>query len=285
MVSLSELKPVAETLNDKSNSVNEIIADLNATLEKLNVGIEVDDGPILHTSNWTWPEDHANVRTRHVCHLGYAKLGEHWQLAVAEYNEIQEVEDGRPEKDDYGNDETEYGELSSFIPLLQAPRSLRIEALAEVENLFSTLKERAESRIKAIDKARELAAIAKLSAPVTPTVSTSAGIGVDSVVEFNMYYSNTDYYKRRESPDRGWLIQPKGERLQVGKVVDVSRQYLQIAPISGEWAQYLQDRNGKKTPDGFLWAPVASFPGHILRPYVAPPAQELPSTGEATTGK
>src|SRR5450759_683254 len=92
VVNLKELTPVTETLNAKSNEVNQIIADLNAKLAKLNIGLSATTGNIYEDA---WDIEHNQDgeplrRTRNVFELGYVKLGEHWQLAIAQYDETQE---------------------------------------------------------------------------------------------------------------------------------------------------------------------------------------------------
>ncbi len=58
--------------------------------------------------------------------------------------------------EDNGDDVTEFGD-DSLIPLLQAPRHLRIKALTKVQELLSMLEREAKASIEAIAKARELA--------------------------------------------------------------------------------------------------------------------------------
>jgi hypothetical protein len=157
MVTLKELTPVTKTLNAKSNEVNQIIADLNAKLAKLNSGISATTGTIA-CDNWQIEYD-GNcpiARSRERFELGYAKLNEQWQLGIASYAETQAYDNGAPEKDGDGDDQTEYSG-PEWTPLLQAARSLRIAALSHVEQLITEIHRLAQSEIETIDKARELA--------------------------------------------------------------------------------------------------------------------------------
>jgi hypothetical protein len=159
VVNLKELTPVTETLNAKSNEVNQIIADLNAKLAKLNIGISATTGAIAF-GNWndalTLTGMDVVSRSRDLFALGYAKINEQWQLGIASYTETQAYENGVPQKDNDGDDETEIGGDLEWTPLLQATRSLRIAALSHVEQLITEIHRLAQSEIETINKAREL---------------------------------------------------------------------------------------------------------------------------------
>src|ERR1051325_9552803 len=110
MVTLKELTPTIETLNKQTNAVNEVIADLNAKLEKLKIGISIanDFTLCLHESGWRVMRD---VRTgdpveriRTGYYLGYEKLHDHWQLALVSQEISQAYEGERPKKDYSGPD-------------------------------------------------------------------------------------------------------------------------------------------------------------------------------------
>jgi hypothetical protein len=158
MVTLKELTPVTEALNTKSNEVNQIIADLNAKLSKLKIGISATTVAIA-VGNW---HDAINTsadvvsRSRELSMLGYNKINEQWQLGIASCWETQAYENGVPQKDNYGDGETEAGNLE-WTPLLQASRSLRIAALSHVEQLITEMHRLAKSEIETIDQARKLA--------------------------------------------------------------------------------------------------------------------------------
>jgi hypothetical protein len=118
----------------------------------------VEDGPWLHAGAWEVTRDEAGQpieRSRTVESLGYAKLNDQWQLAVVTFEESQGYVYGRPEKDNDG-DVTEIAN-GYFTPLLQASRSLRTKALAEVEELLSTLMREAGKNVRIINHARQLA--------------------------------------------------------------------------------------------------------------------------------
>jgi len=162
MTNLQELSPVIQTLNEQSNKINEVIADLNAKLATLNIGLSLEDsdGPTLSQTGWVVERSNNGTpvdRTRESCYLGYTKLNEQWQLAVVKCSERQEYTDsGTPQKAPMGYDEVESYNID-LIPLLQSSRDLRISALANVKELLHVLQIRAEIVIQTIQEARAFA--------------------------------------------------------------------------------------------------------------------------------
>lgn len=153
MVNLSELSPVAKTLNEKSNQINAVISKINAKLLTLNLGIEVwiemnDTGLLVGYDEINQP---VKYRSRDL--LGYTKCGKDysqagkdwtWQLAV------------RHEKTTYVYDQHEREDLcepGSPTPLLSASRALRIEALQHMDSLLTMLKQHADHIIELINDA------------------------------------------------------------------------------------------------------------------------------------
>jgi hypothetical protein len=140
---IKELKPVAEALNAESNEINQIIKALNAKLATLNVGLE----------EWLYPdEDHIQI--------GYAKTEDKWQLSTRSCAEVRWVlnYDAVDENDGY-LEPARGTKFSVAIPLLQAPRELRIRALDldYIPVLIGNLKYKAEQSLKSIRRARKLA--------------------------------------------------------------------------------------------------------------------------------
>jgi hypothetical protein len=139
---LDELTPIAEKLNEQSNEINTTIAAFNAKLEALNVGLE----------EWLDPdEDHFQV--------GYAKVGDRWQLAARRCPNIKWIRT----INSYGRNDGYYeavpgAGLPRALPLLQAPRELRIRALGYMPAMIRQLKQRAEGSLDAIRAAKKLAA-------------------------------------------------------------------------------------------------------------------------------
>ena len=152
MANLSELSPVAKTLNQKSNQVNAVISKINAKLSTLNLGIEVwlelnDTGLSLTCADQNSPA--TKYRRRDL--LGYAQCGKDWtwQLAVRQEKTTYEYQEK-------GQEEA-VCELGYTTPLLSASRELRIEAIQNIDALLTMLKQHADHIIKSINEAEAAA--------------------------------------------------------------------------------------------------------------------------------
>jgi hypothetical protein len=120
---IEELVPVSEALNAESNDLNQTINTISNKLAALNLGIEI----------WFATES-PDVE------VGFAKVydpqhpaKESWQLAAR-----------------HGAGQTSQ--------LVGASRDIRIEGLRRVPGLVQNLKSEAESRIRAMKEAKQLAA-------------------------------------------------------------------------------------------------------------------------------
>lgn len=153
MVNLSELSPVAQTLNQKSNQINAVISKINAKLLSLNLGIEVwlelnDTGLSFDSGDDCSPA--TKYRRRDL--LGYAQCGKDWtwQLAV-KHEKTTYVYD--PEE----RQEEPMCEPGPTTPLLSASRGLRIEAIQNIDALLTMLKQHGNHIIKSINEAEAAA--------------------------------------------------------------------------------------------------------------------------------
>jgi hypothetical protein len=155
---LSELAPLAKTLNEESNDLNKTIAALNRYLAGLNLGIEVWCGP--------WDEDI-------LFQIGYAKVEDGvnsrgtatWELATRSCTPVLvKNESGRD------NWEAKPGSLGTPQCLLRASRNVRVDGLEVIPEIIRALKARAESKIATIRRAKQLAAdlSSDLPAPLAP---------------------------------------------------------------------------------------------------------------------
>lgn len=125
---LSELAPLAATLNEESNQLNQTIASLNERIAALNLGISV------------WTDTRRDDDTDQEYQIGFAKLagdGNGWQLAVRE-------------KGFSGSG------FSDPIPLLQASRNLRIDGLQALPGILAVLKCTAQDKIRAMQNGKKL---------------------------------------------------------------------------------------------------------------------------------
>lgn len=144
---LSKLASTAKTLNEKSDSVNDLIERFQETLRAINVGIEVwpislgDEGWMVENRDGEDSEC-GSIDTE----LGFTKWGNEWVLATrrAFY------------------DNTQYVNVYNFVraedvtPLLQESRSVRIEALEHFPEIVKALQAAAEKAIRTIEDAKKL---------------------------------------------------------------------------------------------------------------------------------
>ena len=139
---LAELTPLVETLNAKSDEVNQTLALLNQKLAALNVGVEVWVGP--------WEAD---VPTAY--QIGYAKVGETWQLVMR----TCDAEDAGLDRFGINHEWVAVpGSLGQTKAILQASRSHRIGALEALPNLLAEMKSEVQRKLDAIEHAKQLAA-------------------------------------------------------------------------------------------------------------------------------
>jgi hypothetical protein len=162
---LSELAPIAATLNKESNEVNRLIVSLNEELAALNLGISV----WVATPAQSDPD----------CTIGFTSFGEgeieqvvdeehkpsykfssyKWQLAIRRKLHPAPTPDHSRKTVAQWMEEQE---TESVEPVLKASRDLRIEALQEAPLIIRMLMDQANAKILAIQKAKEL--VSELSA-------------------------------------------------------------------------------------------------------------------------
>ena len=153
---LAELSASAKKLNRESDSLNDLIERLEATLQKINVGIEVwlDDAPLeSETSEDEAPNDHElelyekEIEERQ---LGFTKLNSGWRLAVRTVTD-------KYLHDRFGNIETNSRQLRTAdeVELASCSRDLRINALKRFPQLVAKLKQEADTALEAIERAKK----------------------------------------------------------------------------------------------------------------------------------
>jgi hypothetical protein len=152
MAKISELAPLAQKLNEKTDQINSTISTLNEKLGKLNLGIEVwlDSGePYPHEplESEAW-SDEGSIRSRSLSYLGYCRLGDKWQLAVKDVVEEHTIVEG----------EDCYEEVNpGYTSLLQASRSLRLAALEKIPRLLDKLKKMGQDVLNTVEAAEKFA--------------------------------------------------------------------------------------------------------------------------------
>jgi hypothetical protein len=152
--SINELSDVSRKLNEKSDKTNSVITKINKKLAALNLGLEVwlewDD---LENDNFHkvyQGQIGLLPRQKSVTYLGYCNVETGWQLATKTGCLIE----------DYDKDSEEvFTQLTevTFKPLLNEARETRVKALPLVPRLLDRVKQQAESLIKSIDEAENVA--------------------------------------------------------------------------------------------------------------------------------
>jgi hypothetical protein len=136
---IAELASLSNTLNEKSDKLNATISSINHKLEGLNFGVSVTLAEPIQYGEQTYflgYEKHQVFHTRKDAKLGEVRTSTgkvRWQLSI-------------------------YREQSGHhIPLLDAPREVRIQALDHVPALLDLMKEKAEQLIGSMQRAEKLA--------------------------------------------------------------------------------------------------------------------------------
>ena len=143
---LKELKAIASRLNESSDALNDSLCQINAKLNKINVGLTVwlEDPPLSMRSF----ED----LTDKLEFLGYAKTSKGWGLAVKSITDQHGFSEGDPDSPYIDRIE------GAIRPPMKTSRDLRVEATKLLPQLIELVRERAESAIEGIEKDKKLAA-------------------------------------------------------------------------------------------------------------------------------
>jgi len=148
---LDALAQTAATLNSKTDELNQVIADVEHELQDAGVGVTIWLRRLLEESTTErryradddeqrWPID-----VTFGWQLGFAKIDGEWRVAARQ---------ARIEDSHEGN---ESFEERPPVPLLKAPRIVRVEAAPLLEALVEALTERMKSYIAGIEQAKALA--------------------------------------------------------------------------------------------------------------------------------
>jgi hypothetical protein len=126
------LSTAAGALNSQSDRLSKIVSELETSLKKLNVGL-------VRWINISSPSTSLDSMERYYEQLGYIKIGGKWVLALRTVTEYVQT----PDENDYEQ-----------WPFSDAPRQLRLKAVAFIPKLLQALAEEAEKFAQSIaDKA------------------------------------------------------------------------------------------------------------------------------------
>ena len=147
---LSRFATSAERLNKASDAVNLILAKVEKRLAERNAGVEYW---LRHALNSSDAEGSTRGETSWTAKvLGFAKVNGTWCLAAKPVRYVSGFFEGDtscPYQNEYKAGEP--------IPLLKAPRDIRISALSLLPNLVQEMTEAAEACVKTIDEAKQFA--------------------------------------------------------------------------------------------------------------------------------
>jgi len=139
-----ELSSLASQLNKETDSLNDIILDLERRLGSTKVGVSIwlDNSLLAETGDGF--KQNAWV-------LGYAKIGDSWRIATKPITRTWER-----------TEEMDHGDLTDFtkdrgepVPLLNAPRAVRVDASAFLEQLVNELATKVKGFIANIEQAKK----------------------------------------------------------------------------------------------------------------------------------
>lgn len=224
---LQELSEVAETLNQESDSINDLIERFEDKLRNLNVGLEVWLAHALKSEPWVYTEERSMTETigTNDLQLGFVKFAGKWQLATrtvtwrrgpGDRRELTEVE-------------------TASTRLLDAPRDIRIAALRRFPELLREFIGAAKDAVRAIQDGK------KLVATTEPVPNTERGPAMLSVV--------LDVYGGGKDLIPGWKLKIHAESALTTGGIEGLRRYYEacLAGPGGARVKRTLERHGRKT--------------------------------------
>lgn len=150
---LSDLTSNAKLLNEKSNSINDVVKALEEKLRQINLGLTVwlSDDP-LSTEEFLEEDHEGTMQATGTFNdeLGFSKSASgEWRLAVQEARYKYEV-------DSWNNREVIFQSASDERSLESCSRDTRIEATKRFPALVQLMNARAKAAIDAIEAAKKL---------------------------------------------------------------------------------------------------------------------------------
>lgn len=156
---LSEIASVSKQLNEETDALNGIIEGIEASLASARVGVSVWKDFDIAVE--TFYNDDLGREAEDCWLLGYAKFGDAWRIVARNATRFESVEDGETS--------TQYRDHEAIVPLVQAPRLVRVEAAGHLERLLEAILRRAERFVDSIGKAKKLAQHGGTPSPIQGT--------------------------------------------------------------------------------------------------------------------
>jgi len=151
---LAKLSVAAKKLNTKTEDLSRLIGSVEATLAASQLGLTVWLETILSrgAARETTDQNGKPIGNRYECDawlLGYDKVEDAWHVATKRILVRADQQMSGTHR------EEERLDLGEAIPLLKAPRSVRVEATPYLEGLVVLLTSRAEYLSQEVDKAEK----------------------------------------------------------------------------------------------------------------------------------
>lgn len=158
--SVDSLKKLAATLNQETEDLNKLIEDLESELDACRIGVSIWLDVVLdkRTSIEVFERrngDHEEEQIREGWDLGYCKVGDKWRFAVKRIRSTSRDDT----TDQFGLEESVWADVGNPVPLVQAPRVVRVQAASLLDQLLETLHNRVEGFVKDIQAAKNLAKV------------------------------------------------------------------------------------------------------------------------------
>ena len=145
---LSVLSTTAKALNQKSDSINDVIKALEDKLRQINLGLEVwlthdaiDERVLYETHGGDVEDERESGEERE--ELGFVKMNDAWCLAV------------RTATYKYESDRATFKFTAEVVRLLECPRKFRIAALQRFPELVKLMNVEAQEAVDAIEAAQK----------------------------------------------------------------------------------------------------------------------------------
>ena len=158
--SVDALKKLAVTLNQETEDLNKLIENLESELDSCKIGVSIWLDVVLDKrTSIEIVERHGRdpdeEQVREGWDLGYCKVGDKWRIAV------KKTRSGSRDDttDQFGNDESVWADVGNPLPLVQAPRVVRVQAASLLDDLLETLHRRVAGFVKDIQEAKNLAKV------------------------------------------------------------------------------------------------------------------------------
>jgi hypothetical protein len=128
LVSFQQLSSIAASLNKASDEFTKVVSELDASLQRLNVGLVV----------WVTVVKLGNGSAYEIEQIGYAKVDGNWRIAIRKLR---------------GNEESEYEDVvTNTWAFNDAPRQVRLRSVEKLPELVSGLAKAAVKATQVLNK-------------------------------------------------------------------------------------------------------------------------------------